>query len=138
MKTFRILSLLFVTSLFITTACKKKEVEQTENLIQTGILGKWKLDMRLVNNISDLAIRCCDTLNFMTDSNIADFKGDFKATGVGYETDGIFTLNPTANTIQFDYNNKQIIYTFQLSVNRITFEYIEDEQEIEESWMKVD
>jgi len=49
MKTFRILSLLFVTSLFITTACKKKEVEQTENLIQTGILGKWKLDMRLVN-----------------------------------------------------------------------------------------
>lgn len=136
MKNFRHLKVLFVIPLLVLSSCEKDEVEQTDQLAPIGVLGQWKLEIRSVNGISSLAVECCDYLEFSTDSEPSDLKGAFRALGAGYETDGVFELNTSNNTIQFDYNDTQKLYGFQLSDDLITFTYSENDQDISEDWRK--
>ncbi|MBU1369565.1 MAG: hypothetical protein KJ578_03860 [Bacteroidetes bacterium] len=136
MKNFRIIVVVFVTSLIAITGCKKDAVEQTDNLKQTGILGQWKLETRVTDGISSLIAECCDYIAFKTDAELNDLKGAFKATGAAYETIGVFEVNTSANTIQFDYNDTQKVYEFQIESDLITFTYVENNQTINEYWRK--
>ena len=137
MKAPAIFKILLFTSIILLTGCDKDETEQIDNLEQVGILGQWKLDTRIVNGISSLAIECCDYIKFKTDSGLGDLKGEFRAFGVGYKTNGVFELNTSKNTIQFNYDNTQKLYRLQISDDFITFTYSENNQEIIEDWRKV-
>ncbi|MBE0637089.1 MAG: hypothetical protein IH598_01045 [Bacteroidales bacterium] len=115
---------------------KKVEIETSDNLEQFGILGKWKLETRTINGITDLSIQCCDYIIFKPDSEPDNLKGEFTASGVGYETNGVFELNPSNSIIYFNYDNSQKSYEFQISDNLTTFTYNENNQEIIEDWRK--
>ncbi|MFP8487987.1 hypothetical protein ACKGJO_02720 [Gracilimonas sp. Q87] len=131
------LGMLFVFTLVTLTSCGVNEAEQMDSLEQTDILGEWKLDSRSVNGISDLSIQCCDYIEFKTDDDPSDLKGEFRSYGVGYETNGLFELKDSDKTIQFVYNDVQRAYEFQLSDDRLTFTYPEDDSEIIEYWRKL-
>lgn len=127
--------LLFI-SLSVLTSCEKEEAEQTDNLVQYGIPGQWKLDIRTINGITDLSVQCCDYIDFKTDSVPDDLKGEFKAFGVGYETNGVFELNIAEGTIEFMYDDNQVLYEIQISDNILTFSYSENSDSIVEQWGK--
>lgn len=132
----RIFPVLILIILILFSSCKTGEVETADDLEQTGILGEWKLDSRSVDGIADLSIQCCDYITFKPDSEPQDLFGEFTATGLGYETSGVFELNSSTNTIHFDYDNSQKSYEFQVSPSSITFAYLENDQEIIEDWRK--
>ncbi|MFO7719320.1 MAG: hypothetical protein R6W85_02625 [Gillisia sp.] len=136
MKTLASFKILLFIFMILLTSCDKDQVEQIDNLEQTGVLGMYKLETRIVNGISSLAIECCDYIEFKTDSEPGDLKGVFRAFGVGYETNGVFELNPSTNTIQFEYNDTQTSYGFKSLEDVITFTYSEDNAEIIEYWRK--
>ena len=125
---------LLITCLFM-LGCNN-DIQQDDNLFQYEIIGKWKLESRAINNITDLSIACCDYLEFNVDDNPADNKGIFVASGVGYEQQGVFELNTTNTTLEFDYDNSVKTYDYQVSDNIIHFMYSENDDEIMESWRK--
>lgn len=133
MKRFKIL---FVISLLALASCEKEDVQQVDELEQTGVLGQWKFEKRTVDGVSNLTVECCDYIVFETDSDLSDLKGTFRAFGAEYETNGVFELNTSNGTIQFDYNDSQKIYEFQISDDLITFTYSEGNQEVIEDWRK--
>ncbi|MBZ9629964.1 hypothetical protein LB465_04160 [Salegentibacter sp. LM13S] len=132
----RNLKVLFVFTLIAFSSCNKEESEQIDNLEQVGVLGQWKLEIRVVNGISSLAAECCDYIEFQSNSEPNDLIGEFRAFGAGYETNGIFELNTSNNTIQFDYDTTQKSYGFQILDDVITFTYSENNQNISEDWRK--
>lgn len=136
MKTLKILFILLPISMTVLTSCDKDEVEQADKLEQIGVLGQWKLETRIVNGITGLIAECCDYIEFKTDSEPGDLKGEFRAFGAGYETIGVFELNTSINTIQFAYDDTQKLYGFQITDDFITFTYSEDNDEINEDWRK--
>lgn len=138
MKAFSYILFLSTVILFLLSSCEKKEIDQSDKLEQMGVLGKWKLQMRTINGITDLIAPCCDFIEFKADNESGDLKGNFVATSPGNETAGVFEINTAAKTIRFEFNNKQMSYEYFLSETIITFTYWEDELEIIEDWAKED
>jgi hypothetical protein len=136
-KNLKFLLIALFTILTVLTSCEKDETEQIDNLEQLGIFGQWKLETLTINGITDLSIQCCDYIEFKADSEIGDLKGEFRAYGVGYETNGVFEINTSNTSIQFDYGNTQKSDEFQISDDLIIFTYSDDNQEIIEDWRKV-
>ncbi|MFN4764547.1 hypothetical protein ACKGJN_15565 [Gillisia sp. Q332] len=130
------LKILFVFTLIAFSSCNKEESEQIDNLEQVGVLGQWKLETRVVNGISSLTVECCDYIEFKTNTEPSDLRGEFRAFGAGYETNGVFELNTSNNTIQFDYDATQKLYGFQIIDDIITFTYSDNNQNIIENWRK--
>ncbi len=128
--------LLFGVSLTVFTACPKEDSLQVDELQQVGILGEWKLQIRFIDNVTDLTAPCCDYMEFKEDGQTDDLQGAFSAYGVGYETDGVFELNENKDTILFEYDDEQRVYDFHLSDDVITFRYAEDDREIVEDWKR--
>lgn len=128
--------ILFLTMLTVFSSCEKDQLEKSDNLKQFDILGQWKLEARTTNGISDLSILCCDYIMFNTDNEPDDLKGEFTVSGDGYETEGIFELKASNDVIEFDYDNSQMSYQFQISDKLMTFTYVENSQEIIENWRK--
>jgi hypothetical protein len=107
-----------------------------DRLEDTGILGKWKLESRAVNGISNLAVECCDYIVFYQDREPDDLSGNFEASGYQYATIGIFTLNLDEESILFQYEDRNMEYTFDLEQNTLNFLYVEDKNEISETWRR--
>ncbi|MFZ6052569.1 hypothetical protein [Halocola ammonii] len=136
------LLVLFFISFTVITGCEKvddekMETEKTDNLNETGLIGQWKLEARSLNNISDLSVECCDYIEFKTDDDSSDLKGAFIATGVGYETKGDFELKPSDNIIQFNYEDSEKVYEYQMINDLIIFTYVEEGNEVVEDWRKL-
>lgn len=130
----RIGPLLIVFSPFV-SSCEEKQVEPNDPLDQIGILGKWKLDSRSVNNISDLSVMCCDYLTFSKSGSNDDLMGHFIASGAGYENDGEFELNTSLDSIAFTRENEVLNYGVLISGERMTYFYQEDGDSITEWWV---
>lgn len=147
MKKLLTINILLFIAFIAFTSCDKEEVEaeqtenlkQTDNLSQTGILGKWALNGRSINSISDLTVKCCEYIAFKADNNPNDLKGEFKSTGTGYETNGVFEVIDTINSIQFAYKNTQKLYEFNLLQNQLSFTYfMKDSSKVLENWTRVE
>ena len=132
-----ILALTFITML---TSCEKDEentnIANTDNLEQIGIISQWKLDSRDINGISSLAVECCDYIDFEMDSDPNDWSGLFNAFGTGYNTNGVFELDTSDETIDFSNNDDQRLYNIQISETRIEFNYMDNSDSIVEHWLK--
>lgn len=136
MKNYKNFIALIIIPIITLMSCEKEDLSQVNKLEQIGVLGQWKLESRVVNGISDLAVQCCDYIEFNSDGNSDGLKGKFKAFGTGYETNGEFELKNSNKTLQFDYDNTQKLYGFQISDEVITFTYSEDNHEVIENWRK--
>ncbi|MGB5323387.1 hypothetical protein [Lutimonas sp.] len=118
-------------------SCNDEEELIGEDILQDiGIIGKWKLDSRAVDGISNLAVQCCDYIEFEQDKQTDSLSGNFKAYGYLFQTNGIFTLNLNEESILFQYDNTQKVYTYTLEENILAFRYTENGQEISETWRK--
>ena len=130
-----VLACFLLCSLITFSACEE-EVAPSGSLEKIGILGKWKLEKRLVNGIANLAVECCDYLSFEENEQTEDLKGIFIATGVGYETIGTFEMDTTENSILFEFNDREKLYGFQLQDSSLSFYYAEGDREISENWRR--
>ena len=142
MERLRFLIVLLVAVTTVCTSCakddEKSKIEPTDNLEQFGILGQWKKVSRVVNGISNLAVECCDYIEFSTDSLPTDLRGVFNSNGIGYETNGVFELDDINASIEFVFNDEQILYGIQISETTIVFDYFENNDSIVEYWNKED
>lgn len=118
------------------TACEKDNTPATDPLLQSPMIGMWKLETRFVNNISDLAVACCDYLEFNLDADPNDLKGRFAATGAGYETLGQFELITETEQIRFQYEDNTLLYDVQFYGDVMTLTYQENDAFVEENWRK--
>jgi hypothetical protein len=125
-------------SFMLLAACEKENSDQSSDLENTGILGKWEIQSYTYNGITDMSINCCSFLEFNYDGIAHDLMGDFRAVGTGYETKGIFKLDLKNFTILFEYSNKQKLYEFQIQDSHLAFSYNEDGTEISETWIKLE
>lgn len=129
------ISIIVVT---LTSCSKENPGQELDALQQIGIPGQWKLEIRLVNGITNLAVKCCDYIDLKTNDQPNDLKGNFTSTGSGYETNGTFELDTIENTILFEFKNKQLLYSYQLDGNVLTFEYSENGQAVIEDWWRIE
>ena len=140
MRHFHLPWLFILAGLLLITSCSDddtgQEVQQLDQLEQYDILGEWQLEVRSINGITDAAVECCDILNLRTDEVKDDLRGVFEASGVGYETQGTFLLNPDANKLQFIHSDEDLEYAFQVNADVLTFTYEEAGDTIEENWRK--
>lgn len=119
-------------------ACEKENPDQSSDLENTIILGKWEIQSYTYNGITDMSINCCSFVEFSDDGIAHDLMGDYKASGTGYEKTGIFKLDLENFTILFEYNNKQKLCEFQIQDSHLAFSYNEDGAEISETWIKLE
>ena len=136
-----VLLILLLFTLVAHIACNKEDTQEKEphdKLEQQGILGQWKLESQTRNGITNMAVPCCDTLIYTASGKQDDLKGTFKAVSSGYATVGEFELLPSTNNIRFIYDDTQKIYQYQLAPESINFSYKEDQDDMEESWKKLD
>ncbi|MDB2363478.1 copper resistance protein NlpE [Flavobacteriales bacterium] len=136
-------SLLIVACIFFSiSSCNDKEeeneeiVEAVDPLITTGLIHQWLLDSRVVNDVTDMAIECCDYITFSTDSIDDDLVGNFYANGFAYETNGTFSVNTDDSVITFSFQESEVLYYFEVNNNQLLFRYNTDSQNVDEVWLK--
>ena len=129
-------SLLFPGVSVISSSCKKAEVVQVDELNHLGLPGQWKQESITINGITNMSVPCCDYIEFKTDSEPNDLKGTFKATGVGYESNGVFEVSAAYDTIKFEFDGKLITYGFLVSGNLLTFTPTQNGDIHSEDWRK--
>ena len=133
----KFLSLLLAVGLIILTGCAKEEPAQTSELEQLGVLGTWKLETRVANGTTSLAVECCDFIEIKEDSQLDDLNGTFTSYGVGYETNGSLEISWPYDLMIFHFNNDRKSYVYKVEGATLTFNYTdEDEQPIVETWVK--
>lgn len=130
--------LVFVGILF---SCQEEENslnnEEIQDLLEnTKLIGDWKLESRSIDNITSLAVECCDFLEFRTDSIKDDYIGKFFAHGVGYQAIGIFEVDIDSSLVNFIYDSGSHVYYYESQDSSVYFRYQQNGQLIEENWIK--
>ena len=130
--------LIFTVLIFAAVpSCNDDEELVGKDLLQDiGIIGKWKLESRAVDGISNLAVECCDFIEFEQDEQTDPLTGHFKAYGYQFETNGSFTMNLDEESILFQYDDSQKLYAYVLEENILAFRCTENGQEISETWRR--
>ncbi|NRD20295.1 lipocalin family protein [Winogradskyella eckloniae] len=120
-------SLLFFTFISICFYSCSNDNSEPNPLINTGIIGEWKINSRGIDNTSSTEVVCCETLIFTDNDNDKDYIGYYTFI---YEEEyyGAFTLNTENNTIAFTNGNGNInTETFSLTDNTLELWYYENE-----------
>ena len=126
MKKLRI-SLLFLITLLI-TSCNTDDTNTSNPLIETGLIGEWKIIGRGINNISSLEALCCETLSFLDDDNERDLNGLYIFDEHGIITNGSFKVNLENSTITYTTeNNNSDIIQFTLNNEVLEVWYFDDD-----------
>jgi len=111
--------------------------DSEDRLKAENILGQYTLSSRSVDNISDLSVPCCDSLELTTDADPDDLRGAVRASGVGYENSGAFTLNPSEGLIEFEYENTQRLRAYEQTDDQLFLTYEEANKTIREGWQRL-
>jgi len=131
--------LLLVVPLLMAFQCNEDELIE-DDLIETGLTGRWEIADETINGISDLSAKCCRFFEFNPDDNPGDFKGVFfyeDETGV-YQ--GVYSVDPENGTILFRRERRDPV-TYEYSLNDeqdyLRFTFTEDEAAFEQGWSRV-
>jgi hypothetical protein len=122
--------------LFVLTACDNDEPNDDSALVKSGILGRWELQSRSFDGITPLIREVGYYLTLLEDKDRSDLNGDFLSVSPGSETTGLFELNPTSETIRFEFRSETLIYEYEVREDVLIFNYREDGTDIEEIWVK--
>lgn len=137
MKNFKTTFLLLFISLFLFISCEDDDaLQKTDSLEDIGVLGKWEIKSRTTNGATDMTVNCCDFITFETGDDINDTKGEFQRQGEGYNRSGEFVVSTLEETFEFNFDNREVIYDFEISDDLITFTYSENDATIVEGWRK--
>lgn len=132
---FNSLSLISLIVLFIFSGCESDDGNtKIDSLTKVGIIGTWQLETRIINNVSDPSIPCCQTIEFSTDTNPDDMIGLFSATDVGSVKTGDFELKNQNEIIEFRFGDDIMSYDISISNTIISFSYTENDHSIKEDW----
>lgn len=137
-----LIALLFIPFL-MAFQCEGDDPAPLDGLETTGIFGRWEITNEIMNGtISDLLPRCCEFLEFESDNNITDYKGNFSYTDTqGLVNNGSFEVNITNQTILFLYdNNDEFIFDFSIneSEENLVINFIEDGINYTQNWIRID
>lgn len=126
------------------SSCKK---EVTDNNSQTAQedsmdaldefenLGKWEIQARLVNNISDTPALCCEFVEFTPDANTNDSLGQFTYTSSFDSIVGTFAVSQSDSLHIYLDNDTHVRY-FEVHENTLNLRYTENGDSIDEIWGK--
>lgn len=115
------------------------EDESVDVLVNTNIIGKWEIESRLTNNVSNTATLCCEFIEFKTDDNIEDYLGQFESESSDSTNEGTFDVNITDNTILIDLGNRQILCDYSINADELNLVYTDENNDtIDEIWKKVE
>lgn len=130
------LSLFILISIF--TCCTNDE--PVDILRDANIIGKWEIESRLTNNVSNAAAICCEFIAFDYDTNTEDNIGTFQSENSGETNYGIFEINTIDKIINIDLNNsRQVLCQYQIDANHLSLTYTdENDNTIHETWTKSD
>lgn len=137
-----LIALLFIPFL-MAFQCEGDDLAPLDGLETTGIFGRWEITNEIMNGtISDLLPRCCEFLEFESDNNITDYKGNFSYTDTqGLVNNGSFEVDTTNQTILFIYdNNDEFIFDFSIneSEENLVINFIEDGINYTQNWIRID
>lgn len=132
---FNTISLLSLIVLFIFSGCESDDGNtKIDSLTEVGLIGTWQLETRIINNVSDPSIPCCQTIEFSTDTNPDDMIGLFSATDVGSVKTGDFELKNQNEIIEFRFGDDILTYDISISNTITSFSYTENGHSIKEDW----
>ena len=77
----------------------------TETLENTGVLGRWDVNARGINNITSGEAFCCETLELMDDTNPSDLRGKY-IYDYGTITNGTFSVDLENSVFTFTTENE--------------------------------
>ena len=126
--------LLLLTALL--SCDKNTEPEPQSPLAQTGILGKWEIESYAVNGIVNMAIYCCEFVEFLEDERPDDLHGRYLSYGSGTESEGRFTIDPVSLKLVLDSSKETRNFEYQLQESRLTVTYMENDDMISISYIK--
>jgi len=116
------------------TSC---EDDSEDRLQAENILGTYILSSRSFDNISDLSVPCCDTLDLIADADPHDLRGVMRAYGTGYDNSGAFTIKPSEGLMEFEYGSTRRIMPYEQADDQLYLTYEEANQTIQEGWMRI-
>lgn len=119
-------------------ACPERAIDK-DALFYTGLLGEWEIFERSSNGVSSTVIICCEMFSFLPDDNPDDLNGIFHYTGNGEDAEGTFFVDSANQEIHFEYGFEQMMYKYDFtqSVDILDFDYVEDQDQMTESWSRV-
>ncbi|WP_299336159.1 hypothetical protein [uncultured Psychroserpens sp.] len=77
----------------------------SETLESTGVLGRWEVNARGINNITSGEAFCCETLELIDDTNPSDLRGRYSY-DFGTLTNGTFSVDPENDVFTFTTENE--------------------------------
>ena len=125
---------LFILPVLILLSCGEKTIEPNTELVDSGLLGVWEVATYSIDGVVQPNASCCEFLRFEEDAIIDDLHGLFSATRPGFNTEGSFEADFTANQIKFTFNNMLRLSTFTIIGTQLTINYTENNLDIEEVW----
>lgn len=117
-------------------SCLSEEEEVLTALKISGILDRWEIQSRIVNNIADLTAHCCVFIEFIEDDNETDLRGIFESEGPGFQTDGIFTIFPQDSILFLEFENMQRAYLYKLEGELLELKFDDQGFIVEEEYVR--
>ena len=124
---------------FLLFSCSDDDPLPPDPLEATHVLGIWEINFREINGISPLVVVCCEFITLEADENTQDLTGTFSFRDDFSENEGTFTVDTANETIIFDLQTRNLIYSFTLSASlqTLTFEYEEEDASYREDWVRI-
>jgi hypothetical protein len=136
------LRILLLAPLLMAFQCDEETDLIEDELLDTGLLGRWEIADESIDGISDLSAKCCRFFEFSMDNDPDDLDGFFlyeDGTGTGFY-EGVFSVDLNGQTIIFERDGRApVTYSYSLSEDRdyLTFTFTENQAEFVQGWQRI-
>lgn len=131
-------TILLLTTMTLLLSCNNDDDRNNQDLLEEiGLLGRWEIQSRLVNNISDLSALCCEFLEFQTGEAVSDTKGNLIYSGNGQDNNGTFEINNNGDVLLVDFGTGIDQYEINIQDNFLIIEYLQNNDNYSENWIRI-
>ncbi|SDG82433.1 hypothetical protein [Psychroflexus sediminis] len=134
------LRFLVLAPLLMAFQCESDDTVASDMLDSTGVLGKWEIQDEITNGIiSDMIPRCCEFLEFETDDDNSDYKGQFTYTASqGSKNSGTFEISSNNQNILFIDDESIFEFSINDAQDIMTIDFTEDEINYTQTWLRIE
>ena len=125
--------LALTTSTFF--ACEIK-VNDPDKLAEVGILGTWEIHGQTINGITNMAVQCCEFVEFSPAGEPTDYSGDYKAYGGDYEVNGRFTVVVRTKTLTTFSEGRQEEFSYLIEDDFLEISYTDGSDLIDLTYIR--